>query len=303
MTDTTAPPIEAGADSTDPERAVDRIRDEYARIARRRGIAGESCCSSASCSSDSEKFGYDTTEIETLPSGADMGLGCGAPIAALGLQAGETVVDLGSGGGIDVFLAARQVGPTGHVIGVDMTPEMLELAQEGARRGGYTNVEFRQGRLEALPVDDASIDAVTSNCVINLVPDKRAVYAEIARILRPGGRLVISDLVLEKELPDALVRELGAGNCITTAIRRDDYLEAIRSAGLGEPEILADVDYLSVVGWTSGDDLNEESRALLEQTGVGFEEIGGTVHSITVRAVKPRQVFAKDTRGPEDRTD
>lgn len=300
MTDPTTRAADAPVDPNDPEMAVSRVREEYSRLARRGGAAEETCCSSSCCSPGSERFGYATTDIETLPAGADMGLGCGAPLAALDLQPGETVLDLGSGGGIDVFLAARQVGPAGFVIGVDMTPEMLALAREGAHRNGYSNVDFREGRLEALPVDDDSIDAVTSNCVINLVPDKRTVFAEIARVLRPGGRLVVSDLVLERSLPEELVRELGAGSCIATAIRRDDYLETIRSAGLGEPEILAEVDFLAAVGWTDERHLNEESRAVLARSGISFEEIEGSVHSITVRATKPE--LTQDTRRLENST-
>ncbi|MCP4201241.1 MAG: arsenite methyltransferase [bacterium] len=274
------------ANGNEAESTVLRVREEYSRIAERRVIEDAATRNSEADRGCSEQFGYDKNEIESLPSGADMGLGCGAPVPALDLQPGETVLDLGSGGGIDVFLAARQVGPTGRVIGVDMTPEMIELARDNARRGGYANVEFREGRLEALPVDDGSIDAVTSNCVINLVPDKRAVYAEIARVLRPGGRTVVSDIVLERPLPATLVREMGDANCIVTAIRRDEYLEMIRQAGFAEPEILQDVDYLAAVGWTDTDHMNDETRALLERTGVSYDEIRGTVHSLTLRATK-----------------
>jgi len=243
------------------------------------------CCGDTSTTC-SDRFGYDRAEIDALPKGADMGLGCGAPLPALELKTGETVLDLGSGGGIDVFLAARQVGPTGRAIGVDMTPKMIELARENARKGGYENVEFRHGRLERMPVDDASVDAVTSNCVINLVPDKRVVFSEIARVLRPGGRVVVSDLVLDRPLPDPLLREMNIGNCIVTAILREEYLQAIRDAGLGEPELLADVDYLSAAGWSDADKMNEESRALLERAGVAYEEIRGAIHSVTLRATK-----------------
>jgi SAM-dependent methyltransferase len=296
MTNTTTPLTDTTDEPNDTETIVSRVREEYAHIARRGGTDDESCCSPTCCSPNSQRFGYAITDIEALPSGADMGLGCGAPISALELRPGEVVLDLGSGGGIDVFLAARQVASTGSVIGVDMTPEMIDLARQAARQGGYTNVEFRRGRLEKLPVDDESIDAVTSNCVINLVPDKRTVFAEIARVLRPGGRVVVSDLVLERQLPEALVRELGAGSCITTAVSRSEYLEALRSVGLGEPEILADVDYLAAAGWTGAQHLNEESRAVLERIGVCFEQIEGAVHSITVRARKPPAPVTQDAR-------
>jgi SAM-dependent methyltransferase len=271
--------------TNDPEATVRRIREEYSRVAERGGLdnAVASCCDDSGAS---ERMGYDGSAIESLPEGADMGLGCGAPIPLLELQAGETVLDLGSGGGIDVFLAARAVGAEGRAIGVDMTPKMVELARENARRDGYTNVEFREGRLEALPVDDASVDAVTSNCVINLVPDKRKVYAEIARVLRPGGRVVVSDIVVERPLPEALTREMNEANCIVTAIQRDDYLQLVRDAGLGEPEILGDIDYLAAAGWADESSLNDESRALLQRAGVSYEAIRGTIHSVTLRARK-----------------
>ncbi|MCP3981825.1 MAG: arsenite methyltransferase, partial [bacterium] len=267
------------------ESTVERIREEYSRIAERGGIAeqGECCAGTGSCS---PQFGYDSGEIEALPDGADMGLGCGAPVGALELQPGETVLDLGSGGGIDVFLAAGQVGPEGRVIGIDMTPSMLALARKNAGEGGYDNVEFREGRLEALPVDDASIDAVTSNCVINLVPDKQAVYREIARVLRPGGRVIVSDIVVERPLPESLLREMNEANCVVTAILRERYLDVIRDAGLGEPEVLRDIDYLAAAGWGDRESMNEESRALLDRAGVDYEQIRDTVHSITVRAFK-----------------
>jgi ubiquinone/menaquinone biosynthesis C-methylase UbiE len=167
-----------------------------------------------------------------------------------------------------------------------MTLEMIVLARRNAHQSGYANVEFRQGRLEALPVDDGSIDAVTSNCVINLVPDKRAVYAEIGRVLRPGGRAVVSDLVLEKPLPAALLREMNGANCLLTAVLRDEYLEMILRAGLQEAEILQEVDYLAAVGWTDTGRMNEESRTLLERAGVSFDEIRGTIYSMTLRTTK-----------------
>ena len=286
MTRANATASEPAAGSIDAESTVRRVREEYARIAEQGGLEEAETMPSEEDRACSERYGYETSDLESLPSGSDMGLGCGTPVPALELQPGENVLDLGSGGGIDAFLAAGEVGATGRVIGVDMTPEMIALARENASRRGHANVEFRQGRLEALPVDDGSVDAVTSNCVINLVPDKRAVYAEIARVLRPGGRAVISDLVLERPLPAALAREMGAANCVVTAVRRDEYLEIIRQAGLEEAEIIQDVDYLAAVGWTDADQLNEESRALLHQAGVAFDEIRGTIRSITLRATK-----------------
>jgi SAM-dependent methyltransferase len=276
-----------GAGVGDPESQVRRVRDEYSRIAERGGVCSAAGCCSASGSRLSESIGYKRDDVESLPPAADMGLGCGAPVGLLDLRPGETVLDLGAGGGIDALLAAREVGAAGRVIGVDMTPRMIELARRNARESGCGNVEFREGRLEALPVDDASVDAVTSNCVINLVPDKRAVFAEVARVLRPGGRLVVSDIVLERPLPGTLLEEMDAGNCIVTAVSREEYFAAVREAGLVEPEILGDVDYLEAVGWTDESSMNEESRALLERARIRFDEIRGAVRSITLRARKP----------------
>lgn len=276
-TDTLPTPTDAS------EAQVSRIRDRYAEAARRGRAGNASCCSS----SGSTRFGYAGDELAAIPGAADLGLGCGAPIEQLDPQPGETVLDLGSGGGIDVFLAARRVGPHGRAIGVDMTTEMIELARANAASAGLDTVEFRHGRLEALPLDDASVDAVTSNCVINLVPDKRAVFAEIARVLRPGGRVVVSDIVLERPLPPALLREMNEANCIVTAITRDEYLSAVRESGLLGPEILRDVDYLATAGWEDEGAATDESRDLLERAGVAYDDVAGTVRSITWRAVKP----------------
>jgi len=219
-----------------------------------------------------------------VPDDADLGLGCGAPIALLQLQLGETVLDLGSGAGIDAFLAADQVGESGKVIGVDMTPEMIRRATDAAREDGRTQVEFRQGRLEVLPVEDASVDAVTSNCVINLVPDKTQVFREIARVLRPGGRFVISDVVLDGQLPEALVRDLTAYvGCVSGAMQRETYLDTVRAAGLTEVEILIDVDFLAAIG----DTLPEEINVMANNSGVRPEDVAGKVRSITFRATKP----------------
>jgi SAM-dependent methyltransferase len=218
-----------------------------------------------------------------VPEGADLSLGCGAPVDHLELQPGETVLDLGSGGGLDVFLAAKQVGPTGHVIGVDMTPAMLERARQNAARSGHSNVDFREGRLEALPVDDASVDAVTSNCVINLVPDKGAVFREVARVLRTGGRLVISDVILDGRLPEALERDvLAYVGCVSGAMQREAYFALLREAGLGEIELIKDVDFLAVVA----DSVPEEVKAFVETSGVEVGELAGKVHSVTFRARK-----------------
>src|SRR5439155_2783507 len=176
-------------------------------------------------------------DAAAIPEGADLGLGCGNPLADAGVKPGETVLDLGSGGGIDCFLAAREVGPGGHVIGVDMTPAMIERARANAVKSGVTNVEFRLGEIEHLPVADGSIDLVISNCVINLSPDKPAVFREALRALKPGGRLAVSDLVLTRPLSQQARNdvELYVG-CVAGALLKDEYLDAMRSAGFGAVE-------------------------------------------------------------------
>jgi ubiquinone/menaquinone biosynthesis C-methylase UbiE len=268
------------------ERLVDQVRERYGRIAE----AGSGCCGShGPCGGSAEPavslgIGYSPEELAQIPAEANLGLGCGAPLAYLALQKGETVLDLGSGGGIDALLAARQVGPEGRVIGVDMTPAMLERARNNAARAGVSHVEFREGRLEALPVEDGSMCAVTSNCVINLVPDKGRVFAEIARVLRPGGRLVVSDIVLDGPLPESVASDVFAYvGCVSGAMQRQAYFGLLREAGLLEIEILRDVDYLASVAETEPRWLEE----LAARTKVDPADVQGRVRSVTYRARKP----------------
>ena len=191
-----------------------------------------SCCSSASVQPDAlaKLMGYSEEELAALPEGANLGLSCGNPHAIAALKPGETVLDLGSGGGFDCFLAARQVGPTGRVIGVDMTPQMIHLARENARKAGFTNVEFRLGEIEHLPVADASVDVILSNCVINLSPDKPAVYREAFRVLKPGGRLAISDTVATAPLPESVRNDLNLLAACVAGSETVENLEAILKA-------------------------------------------------------------------------
>ncbi len=286
----------------DPEAVVTRVRERYGKIATGEisgcspsaaetapsagggsdPLAGGGCCGSAE-SATALQIGYGQSDLAGLPEGANLGLGCGAPVALLSLKPGEIALDLGSGAGVDVFLAAAQVGPAGRVIGVDMTPEMIERARANALQGGFTNVEFRQGRLEALPLADSSVDAVTSNCVINLVPDKGGVFHEIARVLRPGGRLAISDIVLDGPLPDAIARDLLAYvGCVAGAMDRRAYFGLLEAAGLKDVHIFKDVDYLAAAGYTFSDDL----RAAIRGAGVRDEDLAGRVRSITYGARK-----------------
>ncbi len=271
--------------SSDSEAIVEAVKNRYGEIAS----TSSSCCGpSVSCcgepaTSSTVSLGYEPADLGLLPDGADLGLGCGAPVDSLELRAGETVLDLGSGAGIDVFLAARQVGDTGHVIGVDMTPEMIAKARENAAASGFNQVEFRPGRLENLPVDDSSVDAVTSNCVINLVPDKAAVFREVHRVLRPGGRMVVSDIVLDGPLPEAISSDLLAYvGCVAGASQRDDYFRLLQEAGLGSVEILKDVDFLAAVG----DALPAELEIIADTTGITVDDVRGLVRSVTYRAWK-----------------
>jgi SAM-dependent methyltransferase len=265
------------------EEVVDQVRKHYGAIA----VTGSSCCGPAqSCCAPagmSRQIGYGADDLAAVPREADLGLGCGAPVGHLALKPGETVLDLGSGPGLDALLAASQVGPGGRVIGVDMTPEMLARARATASRAGVAQVDFREGRLEALPVEDASVDAVTSNCVINLVPDKAAVFREVARVLRPGGRAVVSDIVLERPLPEAVAKDILAWvGCVAGAAERADYFRMVEAAGLSEVTLLTDEDSLAVLAEVAP----EEANAIVERSGVPREELLGIVRSVTWRAVK-----------------
>jgi SAM-dependent methyltransferase len=186
-----------------------------------------------------EAFGYPAEELTSIPAEANMGLSCGNPTATAHLRPGEVVVDLGSGGGLDVFLAAKMVGPEGRAIGIDMTPAMIERARTNAVSGGYTNVDFHQSTIDKIPLPNASVDCVISNCVLNLAPDKPAVFREIARILKPGGRLAVSDIALKGELPEAIARSMAAYvGCIGGAIRIEDYRAGLLAAGFAHVEIV-----------------------------------------------------------------
>lgn len=219
------------------------VRDRYGRIARSGRPTPSSCCPEPSCCSGeapalSEKMGYSAEELASVPEGANMGLGCGNPQAIAGLREGEVVLDLGSGGGFDCFLSAARVGPKGRVIGVDMTPDMIERARANAARSGHGNVEFRLGEIEHLPAADSSVDVIISNCVINLSADKPAVLAEAHRVLRPGGRLAISDVVAIAEIPPAVREnpELYSG-CVAGAVTREEYERMLLDAGFTDVRV------------------------------------------------------------------
>jgi len=285
---TTVMPSTAGPSGTEAqERLVEQVKEKYGAIAQSGGSCspagpGIPCCGGGA-QTVSLQIGYKKEDQAAVPDGADLGLGCGAPIPHLELQRGETVLDLGSGAGLDAFLSARAVGPTGRIIGVDMTPTMVERARANAAKSGFANVEFREGRLEVLPVETASVDAVTSNCVINLVPDKAVVFREIARVLKPGGRVVISDILLDGPLPDSLAQDVYAYvGCISGAAMRADYFGKLEAAGLSRITIIKDVDYL----WSLMEAAPEQADAFLEQHGLGRDAIRGLVRSVTYRAVR-----------------
>lgn len=251
------------------------VRERYGRMASGNDDCGcgPACCSPAGSVEDiAVQIGYDKEDLAQIPEGSNLGLGCGAPLEYANAQPGETVLDLGSGAGFDCFLAARAVGETGRVIGVDMTPQMLERARVNAKSAGVTNVEFRLGEIEHLPVSDNSIDLIISNCVINLSPEKEQVFREAYRVLKPGGRMLVSDLVLRRELSPRLKSSVEAYvGCIAGASQKEDYLSMMRTAGFRDVEIVDERVY--DVGM---DLLGEElSREALE-----------AVTSVKVRAVK-----------------
>ena len=275
----------------EPQDIREMVRKGYATVAEGGcGCCGpnSSCCGGAVTAEQiSGKIGYSAEEMGAVPDGANLGLGCGNPLAHAAIHEGDTVFDLGSGAGFDCFLAARKVGKTGRVIGVDMTPEMLIKARENAKKAGATNVEFRLGEIEALPVADNSVDLIISNCVINLSPDKARVFREAYRVLKPGGTLMVSDIVLERDLPEAVLSSVAAYvGCLAGAVRKGVYLDLIHGAGFSEVEVLVESTYpieLMVNDPTA--------QAVLANLSIPKEElrrIGDSVRSVKVRAVKTK---------------
>jgi len=266
----------------DPAALRQIVSEGYARIAESTDggcCAGGGCCGGGDIS---PAVGYTGDELAAIPAGADLGLGCGAPVALAAIQPGDTVLDLGSGAGMDAFLAVGEVGPTGHVIGVDMTDAMLDKARRNAEEAGHTNVEFRKGLIEELPVDDASVDVILSNCVINLSPEKSRVFAEAVRVLKPGGRMVVSDVVLTEPLPDELARHIDATiGCVGGAVVREEYLATARAAGFSNIEILKETSYGAslVAGSPLADSVVRDTSFSLDEVAAHL----GKVLSVTVR--------------------
>lgn len=267
------------------------VREGYAKVAKKEAsccVPADTCCGSTDLAQDiSRKVGYTNEELTSVPEGANLGLGCGNPVALASLEEGETVLDLGAGAGFDCFLAANKVGKKGKVIGVDMTPEMLEKARESAQKGDYENVEFRLGEIENIPAADNSVGVIISNCVINLSPDKNRVFNEAFRVLKPGGRLMISDIVLLKELPDSIKSSVAAYiGCLSGAMMKGDYLAVIREAGFQEVEVLDEA--LFPVDCMVND---PTAKAVINQLNITTEDLGdiaNSVASIKVQGIKPK---------------
>ena len=264
------------------------VRKRYAKVAK----TNSSCCASASscCSAPTSKevssmIGYSEAEMTAVPEGANLGLGCGNPTAMASLKEGERVLDLGAGAGFDCFLAANKVGKEGKVIGVDMTPEMIDKARANAKKGKYTNVEFRLGEIENLPAPDNSVDVVISNCVINLSPNKKRVFEEAFRVLSPKGRLMVSDIVLLKKLPESIRKNVEAySSCISGAEIKDKYVELIREAGFQNVKIIEEKTY--PLEYIISDSTAQEIARNMNMSKEEVNEAANSVVSIKVSATK-----------------
>lgn len=268
----------------------EKVRQRYAKVVlERTSCCGSpsSCCGEGSVQSISQLLGYSQEELSQVPEEANLGLGCGNPVALASLKEGEIVMDLGSGAGFDCFLAAKRVGPQGKVIGVDMTPEMVQKARQNAKEGGFGNVEFRLGEIEHLPAPDNSVDVIISNCVINLAPDKARVFREAFRVLKPGGRLMVSDIVLEGELPEAIRSSVAAYvGCVAGAMKKGDYLKAMEQAGFEDVQVVEQtgfsIDYLA-----QDPTVAAVAESLSTRPEEELAQAAKAVASVRVRATKP----------------
>jgi SAM-dependent methyltransferase len=301
------------------EQILASVRSKYGAVAASL-LSGDN----AGVKAVAEAFGYTPEELTSIPAEANMGLSCGNPTATAHIKQGEVVVDLGSGGGLDVFLASKMVGPQGRAIGIDMTPAMIERARANARAGGYTNVEFYESTIDRIPLPGGSVDCVISNCVLNLAPDKPAVFREIARVLKPGGRVAVSDIALKRELPQEVAKSVAAYvGCIAGAILIDDYRNGLLAAGFEHVEIVdsgADLNAYAKVENQSGccsktmdapnplqvieqsccspasgasDSLHDELKTLLAQY-----DVNAAAASVKVYAIKPQAKTSKSCCGP-----
>jgi len=262
------------------EKIKEAVKEGYAKIATQQ----ECCCGGSNLS---QEIGYSEDELKSVPQSADLGLGCGNPVALASLKKGETVVDLGSGGGLDCFLAANKVGEKGKVIGIDMTPEMIGRATETARKNDYKNVEFRLGEIEKMPVEGDTANVIISNCVINLSPNKAKVFKEAFRVLKPGGRLMISDIVLLKQLPEPIKRSVEAYvGCLAGAIMKNEYMTLIKDAGFRKEEVIEEthfpIEYM--INDPTAKDIAKKSKISQSE----LAEIAHSVASVKVYAEKPQ---------------
>ena len=266
------------------------VREGYGQVAQKSGSCcgpAVSCCGGPDLIQEiSKKIGYREEELAVVPEGSNLGLGCGNPVALASLKKGEVVLDLGAGAGFDCFLAANQVGPGGRVIGVDMTPEMVDKARENIGKGNYKNVEFRLGEIENLPVADNHVDVIISNCVINLAPDKKRVFREGFRVLKPGGRLMVSDIVLLQELPGEIRNSIGAYlGCVAGALLKNDYIQAIHAAGFQGIRVIEEVTFPTEL--LANDPTAREILKNLNLPRERAKDLARSVVSIKVSAVKP----------------
>jgi SAM-dependent methyltransferase len=265
-----------------------KVRQGYGKIARE----GGSCCPDQSCCSPdlkaediSRDIGYEEEEMGSVPEGSNLGLGCGNPTATASIKKGETIIDLGSGAGFDSFLAANATGNKGKVIGIDMTPDMIKKARENAEKGGYKNVEFIQAEIEDIPLPDDTADIIISNCVINLSPEKKKVFSEAYRILKPGGRVMVSDIVLKKDLPQSILGSIEAYiGCISGAEKMEDYLGYIKDAGFDDVKIL-DETVFSLDNINKSEVFSEIIKGL-DISQKDMEDAQESILSIKVSAIK-----------------
>jgi arsenite methyltransferase len=300
------------AEESMAEQVLESVKSKY-------GAVAESSLSNdhAGVQAVAEAFGYTAEELTSIPAEANMGLSCGNPTATAHLRPGEVVVDLGSGGGLDVFLASRMVGPAGRAIGIDMTPAMIERARANAAKGGYANVDFYWAMIDRIPLRDASVDCVISNCVLNLAPDKPAVFREIARILKPGGRLAVSDIALRHELPEAVAKSMAAYvGCIAGAIKIGDYREGLLAAGFEHVEIVESGSDLNAYGSIENQSgccspaMGEAGRCCTPGTNaespvhedlkelLSKYDVNAAAASVKVYAIKPGATAGKTCCGP-----
>jgi len=265
------------------------VREGYAKIASEQSSccgSSDSCCGLTSAEAIGRQIGYSQEELASVPEGANLGLGCGNPLTIASLKEGETVVDLGSGAGFDCFLASQKVGKNGHVIGVDMTPDMLDKARDNATKGGYKNIEFRLGEIENLPVADDTADVIISNCVVNLSTDKPRVFREAFRVLKPGGRISVSDIVLSKELPEEIVNSVSAYiGCLSGAMLKGEYLKAIEDAGFTGIKVTDEARF--PVDLMANDLTAQAIATNLNVSQQELKDMACSVLSVKVNAAKP----------------